>query len=116
MDEIASGKHPEEGRIPSVRELSSALEVNVNTMMRCFEELSRRGIITNKRGLGYFVCKGAKQRILASRKEHFYKEILPMVFDTMRMLGISLAELADRLKDMARKKGIKQTSQEMYLE
>ena len=42
-------------RIPSVRELAVSVEVNPNTVMRTFNYLQEKGIIYNKRGIGYFV-------------------------------------------------------------
>ena len=84
-DEILAGKYRDDDRIPSVRELAVLLEVNVNTAVRAFDELSRANIIYNKRGLGYFVTPGAKKQIL--------KERLPELFRQMQLLGITLEDV-----------------------
>ena len=70
-DEVLVGKFAEDGRIPSVREYAAVVEVNANTVMRSFDQLQSQGIIYNKRGIGYFVAAGARERILALRKEQF---------------------------------------------
>ena len=91
MDEILSGKYKDDDRIPSVREYSVLLEVNTNTAVKAYEQLSREEIIYNKRGLGFFVTKGAKKQILKARKQEFMKERLPELFRQMRLLDISIS-------------------------
>ena len=63
-DEILAGKYKDDDRIPSVREYAVLLEVNTNTAVKAYDELARANIIYNKRGLGYFVTKGAKKQIM----------------------------------------------------
>ena len=41
-------------RIPSIRELSAYLKVNTNTIQRVYQEMERNGLISSKRGTGYF--------------------------------------------------------------
>ena len=54
-DEIVSGAYPPETRVPGVREYAALLEVNVNTVVKAYELLARRGIIFPKRGMGYYI-------------------------------------------------------------
>ena len=68
-DEILLGQFAEEERIPSVREYATVVEVNANTVMRSFDYLQSQNIIYNKRGIGYFVSAGAKDRIITLRKD-----------------------------------------------
>ena len=70
-DEILSGVYKDDDRIPSVREYAVLLEVNTNTAVKAYEQLAREEIIYNKRGLGYFVTKGARKQILKVRKQEF---------------------------------------------
>ena len=69
------------------------LEVNTNTAVKAYDELARANIIYNKRGLGYFVTKGAKKQILKERKRVFMKEQLPELFRQMQLLGITLEDV-----------------------
>ena len=92
-DEILRGLYPEGDRLPSVREYAAEVEVNFNTVARSFEWLSQKDIIFNKRGLGYFVTKGAKKQILKERKKTFMKEKLPELFRQMQLLGITLEDV-----------------------
>ena len=92
-DEILSGVYQDDDRIPSVREYAELLEVNTNTAVKAYEQLAREEIIYNKRGLGYFVTKGAKKQILKARKTEFMKERLPELFRQMRLLEISMEDI-----------------------
>ena len=94
-DEILSGAYKDDDRIPSVREYAVLLEVNTNTAVKAYDELSRANIIYNKRGLGYFVTPGAKKQILKERKREFMKERLPELFRQMHLLGITLEDVKD---------------------
>lgn len=94
-DEILSGTYQDDERIPSVREYAVLLEVNTNTAVKAYDELARANIIYNKRGLGYFVMKGAKKQILKERKKEFVKERLPELFRQMQLLGITIDDVVE---------------------
>jgi len=94
-DEILTDNYKDDDRIPSVREYAVLLEVNTNTVVKAYDELARANIIYNKRGLGYFVTKGAKKQILKERKKEFMKERLPELFRQMQLLGITLEDVKD---------------------
>lgn len=93
--DIVSGVYQPETRIPSVREYAANLEVNANTVVRSFDFLQNKGIIYNKRGLGYFVVEGAADKILEMRREIFMKEQLNEFFNEIDMLKISINEIVD---------------------
>lgn len=95
-DNIAGGRWPEEERVPSVRDLAAQLQVNPNTAMRAYERLQMAEIITNSRGIGYFVSKGAKRQVTELKRAEFFETTLPEVFDTMDTLGVSMDEVAQK--------------------
>jgi len=92
-EQILTGQWQEGGRLPSVRELGAALEVNPNTVMRAYDFLQEREIIFNKRGIGYFVSDDSRQKIVRYRKKLFLEQDLPPVFKNMTLLGITFKEL-----------------------
>ena len=98
-DEILQGQYKEEERIPSVREYAATVEVNANTVVRSFDYLQNQEIIYNKRGLGYFVSRGGRERILELRKEVFLRDELPEFFRQLKSLGISIKEVETMYKD-----------------
>jgi len=99
-DEILAGTYKDDDRIPSVREYAVMLEVNANTVVKAYDELSRANIIYNKRGLGYFVTPGAKKQILKERKQEFMKERLPELFRQMLLLDITMDDIAEAFKSV----------------
>jgi len=98
-DEILLGQLGEEERIPSVREYAAIVEVNANTVMRSFDYLQSQNIIYNKRGIGYFVSAGAKDRIIALRKNIFLHEDLPEFFRQVKTLDIPMKEIEKMYKE-----------------
>ena len=98
-DDILAGRYRADERIPSVREYAVSLEVNTNTAVKAYEELSREGVIYNKRGLGYFVSQDAKTRIRRQRRSAFFKDLLPEVFRQMKLLGIDIEEIKEQWED-----------------
>ena len=99
-DEIVAGQYHDDERIPSVREYAVLLEVNTNTAVKAYEQLSREEVIYNKRGLGYFVTPGARKQILKARKKAFMKERLPELFRQMQLLDISIEDVAEAYKSL----------------
>lgn len=83
-------------KIPSVREMAVALEVNPNTVMRTYEMLQNRNIIHNKRGIGFFVAEDAIANVKSYRKAQFMDEELPSVFRNIYLLNINFEELQTR--------------------
>lgn len=96
-DEILAGEHAEDERIPSVREYAAKVEVNANTCARAYDWMQGQDIIYTKRGLGYFVCEGAKEAILQMKKAEFFDEFLPELARKMQVLGIGKEELIEKL-------------------
>lgn len=80
-------------RIPSVREMAVDIEVNPNTVLRTFNYLQEKGIIYNKRGIGYFVSEDGLQKTRALRKEDFVNHELPKLLKAMSLLNLTMEDL-----------------------
>ena len=92
-DDILAGTYRDDDRIPSVREYAVMLEVNTNTAVKAYELLARDEIIYNKRGLGYFVSRGARDRILSERRREFRDVTWPEVLRQMKLLGLTREDM-----------------------
>lgn len=90
-EEILAGKYKPDERVPSVREYAVLLEVNTNTAVKSYELLANEGIIYNKRGMGYFVSPGAKERVMEERRQEFLSQRLPQLFRKMELLGVDIS-------------------------
>lgn len=88
-EKILSGELDEGARILSVREFGADIGVNPNTVMRSYEKLTNDKIIFNRRGIGYFICDGAKDIVMEKMRNEFMENELPAILKKMRLLGIS---------------------------
>lgn len=94
-DDVLLGKSAEEERIPSVREFAALVEVNANTVMRTYDYLQQQGVIFNKRGIGYFVAKGARRTILRLRRKNFLGTEAAYFFRQLYTLDVTPEELTE---------------------
>jgi DNA-binding transcriptional regulator YhcF (GntR family) len=92
-EQILLNKWPLGAKILSIRDLAVAMEVNPNTVQRAYDFLQQQKIITNKRGVGYFVEGDAMERILAFRRELFVQNDLPVFFKNLYLLNMDFKEM-----------------------
>lgn len=91
---ILSGAWQPEEKVPSVRDLAVQMAVNTHTVLKAFEFLQQHAIIAPRRGMGYFLAADARERVEATRREEFFTTTLPALFREMKMLGISIDDIA----------------------
>lgn len=92
--------HPND-RLPSVREMAAEIGVNPNTVMRTYTDLQGENIISNKRGIGFFVNEDAVAVILKNRKREFFEQELPEFMKKVELLNLTKKEIepiVDKLK------------------
>lgn len=104
--EILTGRWPEQERCPAVRELAVTLQVNPNTVMRAYDKLEAEGVILSRRGLGFFVAEGARDRTREIQRNEFVRVELHGIFDRMNELGIDIDSIR-RFYEMYLKKRAK---------
>lgn len=95
-EKILRKEWKEGDRLPSVRELAVSVEVNPNTAMRSYAFLQEKGIIQNKRGIGYFVSDHAYADTLSYMKSSFIKNDLPLFFKALKLISMDIDELKKR--------------------
>lgn len=99
-DRIISGEFEVGSKISSVREQAANLGVNHNTIMRTYTELQREEILTNKRGIGYFVAENAPAQITELRRQEFFKQTLPEFIHQVELLKISKTDVASLISKL----------------
>ncbi len=92
-EKVLEGSYPPGEKLPSVRDLAAEIGVNPNTVMRSFSELQSRGIIDNKRGVGYYVSTEAVNIIRDWKRREFFEIDLPLIVRQTGILNISFEEL-----------------------
>jgi len=85
-------------KIISIRDLAISMEVNPNTVQRAYDFLQQKEIITNKRGIGYFIEASAMEKILAFRRGQFIENELPVFFRNLYLLKIDLKDIKTRFE------------------
>lgn len=84
---IATGDLMPGDKLPSVREMSSSLGVNPNTLQRAYGELERLGITYTRRGMGSFVSEGKNEP--DKMQEQMGIEISEKYLRDMSAIGLS---------------------------
>jgi len=83
-------------RIPSIRELSALLRVNTNTIQRVYQEMERDGIISSKRGTGYYFTEDSK--MTEKMRRDLTQESLHRFVEEMCALGLEKKEILSELE------------------
>lgn len=78
-------------KLPSVRDYSSSLKINPNTIQRVYQELEREGITYTQRGMGTFVCED--EEMVKRLKKEMAEEAINSFLDGMKKLGFNRNEI-----------------------
>ena len=96
-DQLAAGLldgEPAEGAaMPSVRALATQHLLNPLTVNRALQALGDEGLLENRRGLGFFVIQGARERLRAVERQRFLETEWPRLRERLRRLDISPEQL-----------------------
>lgn len=92
---VLQGTWDEEERIPSIREMAVETEVNPNTVTRTYSLLQEQGVVYNRRGIGYFIASGAREKTKDIMRDEFIENELPAFFRKLEVLGLTVAEVAE---------------------
>ena len=97
--DILRGILLEDEQAPSTNELARLYTINPATAAKGINLLAEEGILYKRRGVGMFVAKGAKDRILARRRAAFAQNHLKPLLTEAQSLGISAQELITMIKE-----------------
>jgi len=89
---IARGDLQPEERLASVRQLSSELTVNPNTVARAYTELEREGLLVSRPGLGIFVAR-QKTELTKAARDRRLADLLDRCLTEAVHLGYSADEV-----------------------
>ncbi|MGC1185160.1 MAG: GntR family transcriptional regulator [Candidatus Dormiibacterota bacterium] len=104
-DEIAEGTLKEDDQVPSTNELAAYYRVNPATAAKGISVLADDGLVEKHRGIGMFVVKGARGRLLDARRARFAERYIePLVFEANR-LGVDTDALVALIRESSQAKG-----------
>jgi GntR family transcriptional regulator len=92
---IIDGTLAEGEALPSVRQVAVDFQVNPLTVSKAYQSLVDDKLVEKRRGVGMFVCGGARRQLLESEREHFLNEEWPRLAEKIRQLGLSLEQLIE---------------------
>ncbi len=92
-DNILKGIFEEESQVPSTTEVAVKFKINPATANRGVNLLVDQGIIYKKRGIGMFVCTGAREKIAAKRRSAFYESYVLPLLEESRKLNLTTGEI-----------------------
>ena len=96
-DDILRGVFREGEQVPSTNELARGYNINPATAAKGINLLVADGILYKKRGVGMFVASGAKEAILAKRREKFAAEYLAPMVREAKLLGLDANTLTSMI-------------------
>lgn len=96
--DVVSGALREEEQVMSTTQYATAYRINPATAAKAFAELVDEGTLYKRRGVGMFVAPGARERLVAGRRERFFAEVVDPVAAEARVLGIPLDDVVARLR------------------
>ncbi len=90
---ILDGTLAEGDALPSVRTVASDFQLNPITVSKSYQALVDDALVEKRRGLGMFVCIGAKKKLVNSEREKFITEEWPAMIIRIRQLGLDINNL-----------------------
>lgn len=90
---ILDGTLAEGDALPSVRTVASEFQLNPITVSKSYQTLVDEQLVEKRRGLGMFVCQGAKKKLMASERQKFLTEEWPAMINRIGQLGLDVNEL-----------------------
>jgi len=97
--DIIDGTLAEESRAPSTNELAAFHRINPATAAKGVAQLVADGILYKRRGVGMFVAAGARQALVAKRREAFESGFIEPLIREARKLAIDVEELIVMVKE-----------------
>ena len=97
-DDIIEGALSEEDQVPSTNQFAAFYKINPATAAKGVNLLVDEGILYKKRGIGMFVSKGARIKIIEKRKELFFEQYVITMMQEAEKLGITTDQLTEMIQ------------------
>jgi len=99
-DQILKGQLQEGDQAPSTNQLVNFYKVNHITVAKGVNQLVDEGILYKKRGIGMFVKSGAREKLVAQRKETFINDYIVALVHEANKLGFSEKEIISLIREV----------------
>src|SRR5690625_1546113 len=92
-DQIINKQLNEDDQAPSINQLVNFYKINHITVSKGTNQLVDEGILYKKRGLGMFVAKGARKKLLQKRRQTFIEDHIVTLVEEAEKLEITTDEI-----------------------
>ncbi|MGV1008361.1 MAG: GntR family transcriptional regulator [Dermatophilaceae bacterium] len=99
-NDIVGGVLPEGAQIPSINEFAAFHRINPATALKGVTLLVDDGVVEKRRGIGMFVVRGARARLLRRRRDRFAEQFVAPLLAEADKLGIPPQDLVSMIDDM----------------
>ena len=90
---ILDGTLAEGEALPSVRTVAAEFQLTPITVSKSYQALVDEGLVEKRRGLGMFVCEGARKKLMSSERNRFLTEEWPAMLSRIEQLGLDVEDL-----------------------
>lgn len=97
-DAVFIGLYPEETQVPSTTEIAASERINPATVLKGINILVEQGILYKQRGIGMFVCRGARENIRKKRQNEFVHQFIQPLIAEGEKLGLSAEEICNLIQ------------------
>lgn len=99
-DQIINEEIKEGEQTPSTTQLVNFYKINHVTVSKGMNQLVEEGILYKKRGIGMFVSKGAREKLIQKRKASFMDDYVVKLVEEANKLGIKEKEIISFIKEV----------------
>ncbi|HPQ39286.1 MAG TPA: GntR family transcriptional regulator [bacterium] len=104
VQNLAAGRLAPGDQLPSIRNLSTRLRINPNTVIKAYRELELRGYAESRHGRGFFAAGGAMDQAREDWRIRAREGIRVAVTDAIRM-GMRSMEIRDIVNEIIEEGG-----------
>ncbi|OGO63080.1 MAG: hypothetical protein A2029_15095 [Chloroflexi bacterium RBG_19FT_COMBO_47_9] len=107
MGLIQAGQIKTGDQLPTIRELSVELSVNVNTVALAYRDLTNQGAIVTERGRGSFVAGDADEEKMHTLRTKKLQALIDSLISETDRLGFSREEVGQALVEQNKRRNTK---------
>lgn len=97
-DDVLAGRLSAGDQLTSTTQYALQLGVNPATAARALADLVAEGLAQRRRGVGFFVADGARERLRQRRAERYVPDVLDPALAEADLLGVDGDELLDHVR------------------
>jgi GntR family transcriptional regulator len=104
-NDISDGTLAEGERVPSSNEFAAYYRINPATAAKGINVLIDQGLLEKRRGIGMFVAVGARERLLAERRQRFAEQYIEPMLVEARRLDMDQTDLVSLVQESSQTNG-----------